>query len=165
MRRCRRAGRCTPVRRTRSAPAPTRGAGPPGAVADASAPPAKQLDAAHVTRRRVAPDAQPRPAAAHVLPVLHAIVVAVDAFVHRGVVPRPGLRQRLVEQELVEFPRTAERSPEPIHSRTGNGPPPRSSSMWPVAKRLSPWARIRSGGVPVATKAAHAAPEAGMALK
>jgi len=64
----------------------------------------------------------------------------------------------------MQLARAAERAVELVHCRTGKGPAPGSSSTWPVSKRDRLYALMRSGGVPVATKVANAAPEAGMAL-
>ena len=107
---------------------------------------------------------QPHPTAQNVLPMLNTqlgtIHTQIDGREAGGGYIRPGL----AKFELVQLPRAAEGAMELIHSRTGNGPPPDSSSMWPVSKRDNAYALMRSGGVPVATKVAKAAPDAGIAL-
>ena len=108
---------------------------------------------------------QPAAAAPDVLPVLDREFGTINALVNASERAAGTRGQRLVELELAQLARAAERADEPAHWRAGNGPPPRSSSMCPVAKRDKRKGLIRSGAQPVATKVAQAAPEAGMVLK
>src|SRR5262245_48912683 len=91
---------------------------------------------AHHAGGRIALDEQPGTASADVLPVFQASVDLRDPLV--GTLEGTGSvgnGQRLVEFELAQFARAAERTDQARHSRTGNGPWPGSSSTCPVAKR------------------------------
>lgn len=109
---------------------------------------------------------QPASTALDVLPVFSAVLEARDTFI-RLLIRIAVLigRERLVKHKLAQLTRSTERADQARHSRTGKGPWPGSSSIWPVANRDSRKALIRSGAVPLATNCANAAPEAGMALK
>src|SRR6185437_554393 len=88
---------------------------------------AEQNRAKHRVRRGIAAHPKPRAAAVQMLPMLEAIVQAVDPFIHGLVGSRGGLRQSFAKYELFELARAAEWANEPAHNRAGNGPSPRSS--------------------------------------
>src|SRR5882757_10255651 len=79
--------------------------------------------------RRISLNQQPRPAAMHVLPILDTQLEAINAQVDLGEFGRHHVRSCLAKLKLMQFARTAERTVELVHSRTGKGPPPDSSSM------------------------------------
>src|SRR4051812_38206133 len=101
----------------------------------------------------------------NMLPILHTELEAIHPQIYLTERGRIRIRPRLPKLKFMQLARAAERAVELVHCRTGKGPAPGSSSMCPVSKRDRLYAPMRSGGVPVATNVAKAAPEAGMALK
>src|SRR6202034_1866335 len=85
---------------------------------------AHQSDFVNFAGGGIAPDSQPCTAAVRVLPMLQTVIHAGRPQVHRREIAGIRLGQRFVKRELLEFARTAERTYEPAHWRTGNGPPP-----------------------------------------
>ncbi len=119
----------------------------------------------HFADRGIPIHMQPGPTAVQVLPVLDALSRKIDALIdtlERGCAS--GGRDAAELEFLDVAGSTMGTTDTHRYCRAGNGPAPFSSSMWPVAKRDSRKALIRSGALPVATNRAQAAPEAGIAL-
>ena len=123
-----------------------------------------------MSRRRVAPDRQPAPAAGGVEPALgrHAVRVLEDPDLVEVALVRvrdpvrdgPSLA---AEDELVERTAAAARAVERVHQRVPAEP--WSARTWSRRKRSSANGAISSGGRPVAISSAIPSPPAGIALK